>query len=78
MTTVLIFNLFQSNDVKKGDSQDVSECLGRGRRNLCLDFLEYLSERINVGYVGIDGRIKLKWILQKRMSILEEKWTRKI
>ena len=65
MSTTLISNLFQNNDVKNGDIARMCQNAWGGRRNLCLVFLEYLSERINMGYVGIDGRIILRWILQK-------------
>lgn len=60
MSTILISNLFQSNDVKKGDIASMCQNAWGGRRNLCLVFMEYCSERINTGYVGIDGRIILK------------------
>jgi hypothetical protein len=64
MSTIFISNLFQSNDVKKGDIAMMCQNAWGGGRNLCLVFLEDFSERINMGYVGIDGRIILKCILQ--------------
>jgi len=64
-STILISYLFQNDYVKKGDMASMCQNAWGGRRNLCVVFLEYRSERINMGYVGIDGRIILKKILQK-------------
>jgi len=45
MSTTLISNLFQNDDVKKVDIARMCQNAWGGRRNLCIVFLEYLGER---------------------------------